>query len=201
MFRFGLKKKIIKRDESPACTQFDHDNYFQKYAHLHWESCLLQGRELKSGPFIGRKEETPHKTWLQTSSLHKDSFDARGKRVVKHSSSREWAHSRVSEWVSDKQPGFRRPPPHRDRQSNRQTGCLETRWLPLNCVTFIDESAARCCRHRRGALSRGQQGWNAPFEEDADGQPGSAAGRPVSRHGMPDPREQPQRERGCGRQV
>lgn len=91
----------------------------------------------------------------------KDSvFDARQQRLAERR-----AHS---VWVTSPAP---RPPPH------RQAG-----WL-FNCVTFIDESA-QCCWDRGGAPSRAER-WNAPIEENTDGQPRSAARRPVPRHWMP----------------
>lgn len=87
-------------------------------------------------------------------------------------------------WVTSPAP---RPPPH------RRAG-----WL-LNCVAFIDESA-QCCWDRGGALRSRAERWNAPIEENTDGQPRSAARRPVPRHGMPIQREQPQRKCDGGRQ-
>lgn len=64
----------------------------------------------------------------------------------------------------------------------------------LNCVTCVDESA-QCCSDRGGAL-RCARRWNAPIEENADGQPSSAARRPVPRHGMSSKGKQPQWKSG-----
>lgn len=72
-----------------------------------------------------------------------------------------------------------------------------TSWVTLNCVMFIDESA-QCCGDRGGTLNRAEW-WNAPIEENTDGQPSSAARRPVPRHGMSTKRKQPKRKCNAGR--
>lgn len=73
----------------------------------------------------------------------------------------------------------------------------KTSWVNLNCVMFIDESA-QCWWDRGGALSQAER-WNAPIEENTDGQPSSAARRPVPRHGMSIKRKQPKRKCSDGR--
>lgn len=73
----------------------------------------------------------------------------------------------------------------------------QTSRVTLNCVMFIDESA-QCCWDRGGALSRAER-WNAPIEENTDGQPRSAARRPVPRHGMPN-QGTPRRKCNAGRE-
>lgn len=64
---------------------------------------------------------------------------------------------------------------------------------------FIDESAQCCCETAEAHLTTGAERWNAPIEEDTDGQPRSAARRPVPRHGMSIKREQPKRKCNVGR--
>lgn len=112
--------------------------------------------------------------YLIKAKPRENSFDARSKWLVRR---------RALLCVSDK-PGNAAAP-------------SQTSWVTLNCVMFIDESA-QCCWDRGGTLSRAGR-WNASIEENTDGQPRSAARRPVPGHGMPIKRA-PKRKWSNGRE-